>query len=169
MRRLLVCSLLSTLTPAFAGVPATPTPAAKTEPATKAEPPRRALRAPEHVPELARQMLRRRMGRHALDVTDLFYAVLFLEHGDAQALAARVKSEPKLARPRAGDDDTVNVALPERFFVLQDELKSRAAAVELAAKARDDAKLAKAFGALTETCVACHSAYLEPAGPSPAP
>jgi hypothetical protein len=74
--------------------------------------------------------------------------------------ADRIASAPKLARPVAGGQDDLNAALPERFFLLQDDLHSRAGALVDAARAKNDKRLGQAFGRLTETCVECHSAYV---------
>jgi cytochrome c556 len=51
--------------------------------------------------------------------------------------------------------------------VLQDELKSRATDLAEAARLGDDVKLAARLGELTQTCVSCHSTYLEPLPPQP--
>ena len=40
------------------------------------------------------------------------------------------------------------------------DLVARAAAVMVAARTKDDARIVQAAGRLTETCVACHSLYL---------
>ena len=76
------------------------------------------------------------------------------------SVASRIASEPRLVRPIVGGEYDLNAALPETFFVLQDEARLRAQALGEASRAQDDVALAKAFGRLTETCVACHSAYL---------
>ena len=106
-------------------------------------------------------VLRPRMVRHGDDVTDLMWAVLLLDRAQTHALAERVVAEPRLARAHGLHElDTVNAALPPGFFVLQDELVTRAKAVAAASRQADDRVLSKAFGQLMETCVACHAAYL---------
>jgi len=147
---------------ALAAAPATPgasptkkNPAA-TQPAPRAP---RPLPKPEYLPEEARDVLRDRMARHGADMTVLMATVLMLDHELAAELAHNIATEPRLARPRAGDSDAVNALLPPRFFDLQDQLKTRASEVVTAAHQRDDARLVKAYGRLAETCVACHSTY----------
>ena len=128
------------------------------------EPKARALPEPDYLPQLAREYLRRRMERHARDMQALISAVVLLDKDLARELATAIATEPRLARPEvAGDeDDTLNKALPLRFFTLQDELRLQAQKVADAAKTDDDKALATAFGRLAETCVSCHSAYLKP-------
>ena len=127
-------------------------------------PPADTLGAPDYLSELARAMLSRRMARHGRDLTVLVNAVVLLQRGVVAQIATGIAVEPRIVRPLPGDMDELNSALPERFFALQDELRDRAKDVADAARNRDDARLAESFGRLTETCVACHSAYLEPKG-----
>ena len=89
------------------------------------------------------------------------FAVTLLQYDAANASAQRISSEPRLVRPVAGGEDDLNALLPERFFVLQDEARSRAQAVATAAEKKDDKALADSYGRLVETCVSCHSAYLK--------
>ncbi len=129
---------------------------------------RKGLQAPGYLSPLARGLLKRRMARHGQDTLALTQAVLLLDRETTQRLAAGIADEPRLTRPIAGGADDLNTALPERFFVLQDELRSRAKALLEVSRGNDDESLAARFGELTQTCVSCHSAYLEPA-PPPAP
>lgn len=129
---------------------------------------RKGLEAPGYLTPLARGILKRRMGRHGRDMLALTQAVIFLDRETTQRLAQVIAEEPRLTRPIAGGADDLNTALPERFFVLQDELRSRAKALVEVSRTKDDASLAARFGELTQTCVSCHSTYLEP-GPPPAP
>lgn len=138
----------------------------KAKPAASAK---KTLEAPAYLSGLARQLLKKRMARHGKDMLSMVQSVLFLDHETTQRLAAEVAAEPRLTRPIAGGEDDLNAALPERFFVLQDELRTRAQALGEAAKTGDDSSLAKRLGELTQTCVSCHSTYLEPAAPPPAP
>lgn len=126
------------------------------------------LAAPGYLGPLARGLLKRRMARHGRDMLALTQAVIFLDRETTQRLATGISDEPRLTRPIAGGADDLNTALPERFFVLQDELRSRAKALVEVARTKDDASLAARFGELTQTCVSCHSTYLEP-GPPPPP
>jgi hypothetical protein len=120
------------------------------------------LPAPDYLPAGARAALRQKMERHGQAMTDLMLGVTLLQYDAASAAAGRIVDEPRFGRPIPGGegDDELNSLLPERFFTLQDELRSRAQAVRDAARKRDDARLAESFGRLTETCVSCHAVYL---------
>lgn len=118
------------------------------------------LAAPDYIPEQARSLLRKKMERHGQDAKDLVFGVTLLQYDIAQAAARRIASEPRFVRPIVGGEDDLNALLPERFFVLQDESRTRAQAVATAAEKKDDKALAESYGRLVETCVACHSAYL---------
>ncbi|MEW5740328.1 MAG: cytochrome c [Myxococcota bacterium] len=142
---------------AFAGAPTKKTPPPPKEELTKG------LRQPEYLNELARQLLRQRMTRHGKDMTRLVQAVLLLEKDVAKDLAQAIASEPRITRPSPGASDELNSALPEQFFVRQDELRERAKALaQAAAQGGSDDALAVRLGELTRTCVGCHSAYLQP-------
>lgn len=141
-------------------------------PVKKAPPPAKdpsapGLRSPDYLSELARQLLRQRMGRHGRDMSRLVQAVLLLERDIARELATSIANEPRITRPTPGASDELNAALPEQFFARQDELRERAKALAQAAKEGTDDALAQRLGELTRTCVGCHSAYLEPAPPAP--
>lgn len=118
------------------------------------------LAAPDYIPEAARALLRKKMERHGQDARDLMFSVTLLQYDVAKAAAQRISSEPRLVRPIVGGEDDLNALLPQRFFVLQDESRMRAQAVATAAEKKDDKALAESYGRLVETCVACHSAYL---------
>lgn len=140
-----------------------PAGAKKKAPAVK-----KGLETPSYLSPIARHLLKQRMARHGGDTLALVQAVLFLDHETTQRLAAEIAAEPRLTRPIAGGADDINAALPERFFVLQDELRSRALDLAQAARGPDNEKLAARLGELTQTCVSCHSTYLEPpARPAP--
>jgi cytochrome c556 len=124
----------------------------------------RHLPTPDHLPSAARSVLKKRMERHGRDMGDLMWAVLLLDYNTTQKLAQQVATEPLLARPLSGDASELNALLPERFFTLQDELKTNAAALARVAPRHDPEAMAEAYGRLARTCVACHQVYLnEPA------
>lgn len=139
----------------------------KAEAATATKKPtlKQGLEAPSYLSPLARQLLKQRMKRHGSDMLAMVRSVLFLDHDTTQRLASELAAEPRLTRAIAGGADDLNAALPERFFVLQDELRSRALELSAAAREADDAKLAARLGEVTQTCVSCHSTYLEPRQP----
>ena len=126
----------------------------------KASKPTPSLPVPDYMPEGARAALRTKMERHGQAMTDLMLGVTLLQYDVANAAAGRIVNEPRLGRPIQGGDDELSSLLPERFFTLQDELRSRAQAVQDAAKKRDDTALGESFGRMTETCIACHATYL---------
>jgi hypothetical protein len=153
--------LASAAEPPKSGKPtsaAAPKARAKTPADAKGEP---GLPAPDYLSETARALLRKKMDRHGLDAKDLMFGVTLLRYDVAKDAAQRIASEPRLVRPVAGGEDDLNAALPERFFVLQDEARLRAQAVAAAASNRDDKALAESYGRLVETCVSCHSVYLK--------
>lgn len=136
-------------------------------PVKKAPPPPKdrsapALKTPDYLNELARQLLKERMARHGKDVSRLVQAVVLLERDVAKELAQTIATEPRITRPTPGASDELNSALPEQFFVRQDELRERAKALAVAAQNKSDNDLADCLGDLMRTCVGCHSAYLEP-------
>ncbi|MFN0063827.1 MAG: cytochrome c [Myxococcaceae bacterium] len=120
----------------------------------------RKLEPPAYLSEVARGLLRKRMIRHARDMSDLFVSVTLLLHHTVADLATRIATEPRITRPTPGAIDELNRSLPPKFFDLQDQLQSRARALAVAAAASDDAAMAAGFGRLIETCVACHATYL---------
>ncbi|HZI10836.1 MAG TPA: cytochrome c [Myxococcus sp.] len=118
------------------------------------------LPAPDYLPPEARAALRKKMERHGQAMADLTLSVTLLQYDVASDVAGRIANAPRISRPEAGGEDELSTLLPERFFTLQDEARSRAQAVQAAAQKRDDAALAQSYGRLTETCVTCHAAYL---------
>jgi hypothetical protein len=133
--------------------------AAPTEPATPTAPPKE-LPQRQDLPLVLRETLRASMDRHGEELTFLLADVILLQYDQAEQLAELLANEPKLGRPTPGDKDSLNALLPESFFVHQHQLGERAKLLAKAAREQDDAGLVKAFGALTETCVGCHSSYL---------
>jgi Cytochrome C' len=125
-----------------------------------ADPPRTPKLEPSgSLPKMARTLLHERMQRHGADVNRLLTAVILLRYDETAEVAETIASEPRLSRPVPNGENDLNALLPENFFRLQDQLRDRARAVARAAEKHDDAKLAPAFGKLTETCVSCHSVY----------
>ena len=118
------------------------------------------LREPQHLPAAARLILVRRMERHGVDMTQLLWSVLMLNYDEVQKSADQIASEPRLARPLPGGSSELNALLPPRFFELQDQLYATAKGVSEAAQARNDGRIAKAFGNLSQTCIQCHGLYL---------
>lgn len=155
MRPLLLTVVVLSLSPALADEKS-PKKEPKTEKIDKVE------KAPPVLNELARQLLRRRMERHGRDLNQLSSGVVLLRREVVLAVAQTISSEPRITRPLPDSRDELNGALPERFFVLQDEVRERAKALTEAAKNRDDAAVAEAYGRTIQTCVACHVSFLTP-------
>jgi hypothetical protein len=152
--RLLACLLAACATAAPAAKPATPAAGATAQAA------KRELAERSELPMVIRETLRASMERHGEELSFLLVSVVLLDYAAAERLAQLIADEPKLGRPHPTEKDTLNALLPASFFVHQDQLTERARGLSLAAREKDDAKLGKAFGALAETCVGCHSTYL---------
>jgi hypothetical protein len=121
------------------------------------------LEPPAHLSTTARALLAARMLRHGDQMNDLTYAVLRIDYAGVSQVASEIAAEPRLARPSVQDATELNASLPERFFVLQDELKSAADALDRAAQSHDANALAAGYGRLSAACVSCHDAYMHDA------
>lgn len=154
MRPLILAVVVLSLSPALAD---------EKSPRKERKPPvEKVEKAPPILNELARQLLRRRMERHGRDLNQLTNGVVLLRRDVVLAIAQTISSEPRITRPLPDTRDELNSALPERFFVLQDELRERAKALAEAAKNRDDGAVAEAYGRTIQTCVTCHVSFLTP-------
>jgi hypothetical protein len=165
--RVLVCGALaalvtiSSVAACEAGRSSRPdgTPPAQEARRRDASPPPSRLEPPASLPGPARLVLRNLMASHAREMHDLDTAVLIVDYDrieeDARMLAANVS----IARPLSGDAAELHNFLPERFFVLQDELRARAATLSAAARSNSYTEVARTFGQLAETCVRCHAVY----------
>lgn len=98
--------------------------------------------------------LMEKMDQHGLAMMWLSMSVVLLEYDDVVKAAEGIAAEPKVAR------DTIPPR-PPKFYELQDELSVRAKALAAAGKKKSDAEVGIAFARMTETCVACHSAFLK--------
>lgn len=160
---LIAASLLALATCASGGSQAAPeegsekaAPAVKAEAAEKA----RTLPAPAHIPVAARALLSQRMQRHGVAMSDMMWAVMFLDYESTEDIAREIASEPRLARPLSRDASELNALLPSEFFDLQDALARAAENLATVAPERDPEQLSAAVAKLTDTCIRCHSAYL---------
>lgn len=131
--------------------------------------PQAILGAPDWLPNEAREMLASRMQRHGEELLLLLVSVMTLHHEETERLAEQVAAEPRLGRPSPGESGTISSLLPERFFDLQEELQVRARAMAEAARTKDDTRIVRAYGQLAETCVSCHSVYLNADEPAEVP
>jgi hypothetical protein len=123
--------------------------------------PRPSRLAPGALPAEAKLLLRERMHRHAEDAADLNWAVLVLDYESVAAVARRIADEPRIGRPppTASPDALLNARLPDVFYLVQDELETRARALSEVAERQSPNAMAAAYGALTESCVRCHAVY----------
>ncbi len=109
---------------------------------------------------LARNLLHRKMERHGDDMVRLVLAVTLLQRDKVRLFATDIANEPRLTRPMPGEEDALNAGLPEKLFVLQDELRSRAKTLAEASKQASNETLATDLGLMLQTCVSCHSAFM---------
>jgi hypothetical protein len=126
---------------------------------TKAVSPPERLAPPEDLSGTARAILRTRMQSHAQDMGALMSAVMTLKYDLIQERAIGIANDASLARPLTGDATELNSALPEKFFLLQDDLRAAARGVAAAAAEKNAFGVADAYGRLSETCVKCHATY----------
>jgi hypothetical protein len=136
----------------------------RTEPPQQAQllravsPPER-LAPPQYLPASARAVLRTLMPAHAHDMADLMSAIMVLHYDEIHERAGAIATDATFARPLTGDASELNTALPERFFLLQDELRARAGTLAQVATKSSALAVADAYGRLSETCVNCHATY----------
>lgn len=114
---------------------------------------------PQYLSNTTRELLRARMASHANDMGELVSAIMILQYPRIAERAAAIEAQVDLARPVSKDATDLASALPPSFFDYQDELKTRARALEEAAKAQGAFRVADAYGDLSKTCVKCHSVF----------
>jgi len=119
----------------------------------------RHLVAPEKIPTMARAALKTRMQHHGKTVDALVWAVLLRDDPEIEAAATDVLAEAPLSRPLTDDATELNALLPERFFTLQDQLRTEAQSLKAAAQAHNRGQVSIAYGQLSQTCVSCHQVY----------
>jgi cytochrome c556 len=105
------------------------------------------------------ELLRERMGFHAREMGRLMEAVMILDYPTVEAGAEAIGADVRLARATTQDATELNAALPERFFLLQEELRVHARSLAEAARREDAFSVADAYGRLSQTCVRCHGVY----------
>ena len=116
------------------------------------------LPASTALPPAARQVVRSRMGRHEAQMKALVSRVVLLDNDGVARVGGEIFDEPTIARPIAGDE--LNGLIPERFFVLQDELRARARQLVVATQKHDSDAVAAEFAALAKSCVGCHQVFV---------
>jgi cytochrome c556 len=114
---------------------------------------------PEYLSSAAKFALEKRMKLHAGQMGGLVSAIMILDYPIIGVRADVIASDASLSRPLEGDAAELNSALPEKFFVYQDELRSRARTLAAASRTEDPYAVADAYGRLSEACVRCHAVY----------
>lgn len=122
------------------------------------------LPAPGYISPTLRALLDKRMEQHGRFAIRLTIGVVLLSYDEVGEVALQMSEEAGLAKPRLGEIGTLNATLPPLFFLFQEQLRTRAAALSRVAGERNNAKLNTAFHRLTETCMACHAVYLNGPG-----
>jgi cytochrome c556 len=124
--------------------------------------PKANMAEPAHLPETVRHLVAQKMENHAFEMSNLMWAVLFLDREVAAEIADTIVEEPHLSRPLSKDASELNSHLPSSYFDYQDQLID--SAKKLSAIAKDPAQpgeaLANQFGVMTQICVRCHQTYL---------
>ncbi len=115
----------------------------------------------EPLPQVARAALRKRMQNHGDDTENLLWAALMLDFESTDGIAKMISKAPTLTRPGEGDLDTINAMLPAQFFDLQDQLDAAILGLQAAAQAKDGNAVALQYGKSVETCITCHSLFLQ--------
>jgi hypothetical protein len=110
-------------------------------------------RAEQGLPENVRKALRPRMAGHGDEMEELIWSVLLLERKQTRLLAQGMGGAERVAPGTAG--------VPQSFFRHQDNLLDQTRQLMRAAERKEDLEVARSFGRVMETCVACHSEFLE--------
>jgi hypothetical protein len=117
------------------------------------------LRPPEPLSGTARTILRARMDSHARDMGDLTSAIMLLRYPEIEEGARRIAGNVSLSRPLSADATELNSALPEKFFLYQDELRLEAKTLAEAAGRQHAFDVADSYGRISQVCVRCHATY----------
>ena len=99
------------------------------------------------------------MDSHARDMRELTSAIMLLRYPEIEAGARRLAGNVSLSRPLSADATELNSALPEKFFLYQDELRLEAKTLAEAAGRQHAFDVADSYGRLSQVCVRCHATY----------
>lgn len=121
-------------------------------------PPER-LRPPDQLSETARAILKTHMVAHARDMSELMSAIMVLHYAQIREGALGIASNASLSRPLSSDATELNSALPEKFFLYQDNLRLEAKTLAEAAERQNAFDVADSYGRLSQVCVRCHATY----------
>lgn len=119
---------------------------------------REELPASATIAPAARQVVRSKMARHEAQMKALVSRVVLLDDDGVARVAGEIFDEPALARPVQGDE--LNGLIPERFFVLQDELRERARQLVIASSSHNREAITNEFAAIARSCIGCHQVFV---------
>jgi hypothetical protein len=117
------------------------------------------LQPAEPLPGAARDLLKQRMASHARDMGALVSDIMALHYDDIRAGGERIAADVSLSRPLSNDATELNSALPEKFFLYQDQLRLEARTLAEAAGRKQPYDVADSYGRLSQVCVRCHATY----------
>jgi ribosome-associated translation inhibitor RaiA/cytochrome c556 len=121
---------------------------------TKAEVKNAELLQPKQVSTRTREYLKTKMKNHGADARQLALEVALLQWDAAKKHANEIAAQPRLEKTAAVPE------LTDGFFVLQEQLRTRAGELSAAADRKDPKGTAAAYGAMLDTCATCHAVYL---------
>jgi hypothetical protein len=99
------------------------------------------------------------MASHARDMSGLVSDIMLLHYERIQDGAQRIADDASLSRPLTSDASELNSALPEKFFLYQENLRLEARTLAEAAGRRRAFDVANSYGRLSQVCVRCHATY----------
>jgi cytochrome c556 len=117
------------------------------------------LRPTEPISDTARALLKTRMASHARDMGELVSEIMLLHYDRIHEGAQRIAGDASLSRPLTNDASELNSALPEKFFLYQDNLRLEARTLAEAAGRQHPFDVADSYGRLSQVCVRCHATY----------
>jgi len=91
----------------------------------------------------------------------LLESALMLDYPAAERAASVIAGStpvPRAIYRNAGEDPH----LPGEFHQYERQLRQRAKRLARAAREQNSRAVARAYGAMTETCVSCHALFVEP-------
>lgn len=97
------------------------------------------------------------MAAHARDMGSLVSEIMLLHYDQIQDGAQRIAGDASLSRPLANDASELNSALPEKFFLYQEDLRLEARTLAGAAGRQHPFDVADSYGRLSQVCVRCHA------------
>jgi cytochrome c556 len=117
------------------------------------------LRPPDQLSETARAILKTHMAFHARDMGALMSEIMVLRYDEIREGAQRIVGDASLSRPLSDDASELNSALPEKFFLYQDNLRLESKTLAEAAGRHNPFDVADSYGRLSQVCVRCHATY----------